>query len=81
MKENKTEEMIKYNGKMMPYSEYEAIQKKLYYEMVNRKNDKPAEILTLKQKYGTNKLNAEAGEYLYLQIVKFLYERLAQYFF
>ena len=26
------EEMIKYNGKMIPYSEYEAIQKKLYNE-------------------------------------------------
>lgn len=44
------EEMIKYNGKMMPYSEYEAIQKKLYNEMVNRKNDKPVEVLTQKTK-------------------------------
>ena len=48
------EEMIKYNGKMIPYSEYEAIQKKLYNEMVNRKNDKPVEVLTPKQKYGTD---------------------------
>ena len=72
------EEMIKYNGKMMPYSEYEAIQKKLYNEMVNRKNDKPVEALTLKQKYGTDKLNAESGKYLYLQIAKFMCDKLAQ---
>ena len=72
------EEMIKYNGKTIPYSEYETIQKKLYNEMVNRKNDKPVEVLTQKQKYGTNKLNTEAGKYLYLQIAKFMCEKLAQ---
>lgn len=71
------EEMIKYNGKMMSYSEYEAIQKKLYDEMVSRKNDKPTEVLTQKQKYGTNKLDTEAGKYLYLQITKFMCEKLA----
>ena len=72
------EEMIKYNGKMMPYSEYEVIQKKLYNEMVSRKSDKPTEVLTQKQKYGTNKLNTEAGKYLYLQIAKLMCEKLAQ---
>ena len=72
------EEMIKYNGKMMPYSEYETIQKKLYNEMVSIKSDKPTEVLTQKQKYGTNKLNTEAGKYLYLQIAKFMCEKLAQ---
>lgn len=71
------EEMIKYNGKMIPYSEYEAIQKKLYNEMVNRKNDK-VEVLTSKQKYGTDKLDVESGKYLYLQIAKFMCEKLAQ---
>ena len=72
------EEMIKYNGKTIPYSEYETIQKKLYNEMVNRKNDKPVEVLTQKQKYGTDRLNVEAGGYLYLQIAKFMCEKLAQ---
>lgn len=72
------EEMIKYNGKMIPYSEYEAIQKKLYDEMVNRKNDKPVEVLTPKQKYGTDKLDVESGKCLYLQIAKFMCEKLAQ---
>ena len=71
------EKMIKYNGKMIPYSEYEAIQKKLYNEMLNRKNDK-VEVLTPKQKYGTDKLDVESGKYLYLQIAKFMCEKLAQ---
>lgn len=72
------EEMIKYNGKMMPYSEYEAIQKKLYDGMINRKNNKPIEVLTQKQKYGTNNIDIEAGTYLYFQIAKFMCEKLAQ---
>ena len=72
------EEMIKYNGKMIPYSEYEAIQKKLYNEMVSVKSDKPTEVLTQKQKYGTDKLDVESGKCLYLQIAKFMCEKLAQ---
>ena len=46
--------------------------------MVNRKNDKPVEVLTPKQKYGTDKLDIESGKCLYLQIAKFMCEKLAQ---
>lgn len=73
------DEIISYNGKMMQYAEYNAIQKKLYEEMVERSQQYklegyvPPKIINI-----TKKLSIEESQYLLLGVMEFIYKKLCQ---
>ncbi len=52
--------------------EYYKNQERLWNEMINRKSQNNASVLTNKQKYGTNQLSIEASGFLALQIAKMI---------